>query len=57
MGGHIFFLLIEIKLPSEPEVPLHEPLVWRTRIFEPLDSLVLQVHHSAVGELPGKSGR
>ena len=46
-----------MKLPSEPEVPLHEPLVLRTRIFGPLDFLVLQVPHSAVGELPGKSGR
>ena len=45
---------MEVKLPSEPEVPLHEPLAWRTQIFEPLDFLVLQEPPAVVGELPGK---
>lgn len=45
---------MEVKLPSEPEVPLHEPLAWRTQIFEPLDFLVLQGPPAVVGELPGK---
>ena len=43
-----------MKLPFEPEVPRHEPLVWRTQIFEPLDFLVLQGRPAAVDELPGK---
>ena len=45
---------MEVKLPSETEVPLHEPLAWRTQIFEPLDFLVLQGPPVVVGELPGK---
>lgn len=46
---------MEVNLPSEPEVPLHEPLAWRTQLFEPLDFLVLPGPPAAVGELTGKN--
>jgi len=45
---------MEVKLPSEPEVPQHGPLAWRTQIFELLDFLVLQGPPAVVGELPEK---